>query len=199
MSVHQKDKWTTDAEFLLSCVALSVGLGNVWRFPFVRQSENKLNLIFLIMKTLSGCPSKRRFSHKTKSCLNFARFLIMKTLLGGAFLIPYVTVLVFVGKPLYYMELVLGQFSSRGCIKVYDLVPALRGIGVGQVLSTCFVTTYYASLMGLTIRYFLASFNDPLPWSLCDESWNVSCIDSSLKSNNFSNAKLQSSAELFFK
>lgn len=79
------------------------------------------------------------------------------------------------------------------------MVPALRGIGVGQVLSTCFVTTYYASLMGLTIRYFLASFNDPLPWSQCNDDWNVSCIDSSLKSNNFSNAKLQSSAELYFK
>lgn len=122
-----------------------------------------------------------------------------KNLSGGAFLIPYIIVLIVVGKPLYYMELVMGQFSSRGCIKVYDMVPALRGIGVGQVISTCFVTTYYASLMGLTIRYFLASFNDPLPWSQCNKNWNVSCIDSRLKSNNFSNARLQSSAELYFK
>jgi hypothetical protein len=29
-----KDKWGNDIEFLLSCIALSVGLGNVWRFPF---------------------------------------------------------------------------------------------------------------------------------------------------------------------
>jgi Sodium:neurotransmitter symporter family len=31
----KKDKWGKDIEFLLSCIALSVGLGNVWRFPFV--------------------------------------------------------------------------------------------------------------------------------------------------------------------
>lgn len=72
------------------------------------------------------------------------------------------------------------------------------GVGVGQVLSTCFVTTYYASLMALTIRYFLASFSDPLPWSQCREEWNVSCIDSSLKSTNFSKTKMKSSAELYF-
>lgn len=30
----KKDKWGKDIEFLLSCISLSVGLGNVWRFPF---------------------------------------------------------------------------------------------------------------------------------------------------------------------
>lgn len=117
---------------------------------------------------------------------------------GGAFVIPYIIVLVLVGKPLYYMELLLGQFSSRGCIKVYDMAPVMRGIGVGQVISTCLVTTYYASLMALTIRYFIASFSDPLPWSQCKAEWNVSCIDSELKSNNFSGQKLQTSADLYF-
>lgn len=28
----QKDQWGNDIEFLLSCITLSVGLGNVWRF-----------------------------------------------------------------------------------------------------------------------------------------------------------------------
>lgn len=152
----KKDKWGKDIEFLLSCIALSVGLGNVWRFPFTALENG-----------------------------------------GGAFVIPYIIVLFFVGKPLYYMELLLGQFSSRGCIKVYDMSPAMRGIGVGQVISTCFVTTYYASLMALTIRYFIASFSDPLPWSECRDEWNTSCIDSSLRSSNFS-GKIKSSAELYF-
>lgn len=30
-----RDTWGKDIEFLLSCIAMSVGLGNVWRFPFV--------------------------------------------------------------------------------------------------------------------------------------------------------------------
>lgn len=30
-----RDNWGRGIEFLLSCIAMSVGLGNVWRFPFV--------------------------------------------------------------------------------------------------------------------------------------------------------------------
>jgi hypothetical protein len=28
----QKDQWGNEIEFLLSCITLSVGLGNVWRY-----------------------------------------------------------------------------------------------------------------------------------------------------------------------
>jgi Sodium:neurotransmitter symporter family len=30
----ERGSWGKDVEFLLSCIALSVGLGNMWRFPF---------------------------------------------------------------------------------------------------------------------------------------------------------------------
>lgn len=81
-----RDKWTRSIEFLLSCIAMSVGLGNIWRFPYTAYKNG-----------------------------------------GGAFLIPYVVVLFLVAKPIYFMEMILGQFSSKGCVKVYDFVPAFRG------------------------------------------------------------------------
>ncbi|KAI8033384.1 hypothetical protein M5D96_013865 [Drosophila gunungcola] len=31
----QRDQWGKGVEFPISCIALSVGLGNVWRFPFI--------------------------------------------------------------------------------------------------------------------------------------------------------------------
>uniref|UniRef100_A0A182SKN4 Transporter n=1 Tax=Anopheles maculatus TaxID=74869 RepID=A0A182SKN4_9DIPT len=31
----ERDQWGKGVEFLMSCIAMSVGLGNVWRFPFV--------------------------------------------------------------------------------------------------------------------------------------------------------------------
>lgn len=82
----KREGWNNDIEFLMSCIALSVGLGNVWRFPFIALENG-----------------------------------------GGAFLIPYLIVLILVGKPVYYLEMLLGQFSSRGSVKVYDFVPILRG------------------------------------------------------------------------
>lgn len=32
---HDRDQWGKGIEFLLSCIAMAVGLGNVWRFPFI--------------------------------------------------------------------------------------------------------------------------------------------------------------------
>lgn len=82
----QRDTWGKSTEFLMSCIAMSVGLGNIWRFPFTALENG-----------------------------------------GGAFLIPYIIVLVLVGRPIYYLEMLLGQFSSRGSVKVYDFSPAMRG------------------------------------------------------------------------
>jgi solute carrier family 6 (neurotransmitter transporter, glycine) member 5/9 len=83
---HDRENWGKGIEFLLSCIAMSVGLGNVWRFPFVALENG-----------------------------------------GGAFVFPYIVVLLVVGKPIYFMEMVIGQFSSRGSVKVYDFAPAMRG------------------------------------------------------------------------
>lgn len=30
----ERPNWSNGLEFLMSCISMSVGLGNVWRFPF---------------------------------------------------------------------------------------------------------------------------------------------------------------------
>ncbi|XP_017068126.2 sodium-dependent nutrient amino acid transporter 1 [Drosophila eugracilis] len=136
---EERATWGKGVEFLMSCIAMSVGLGNVWRFPFTALDNG-----------------------------------------GGAFLIPYLIVLFLIGKPIYYLEMVIGQFSSRGSVKVFDLCPAMKGVGIGQVISISMVTTYYVAIMGITLRYLYDSFRSPLPWSECRPEWQSSCVASSL-------------------
>lgn len=52
---------------------------------------------------------------------------------GGAFLIPYLVVLFFIGKPLYFLEMALGQFSSYGQVKVWAMVPILKGKAYSEI------------------------------------------------------------------
>nr|XP_053649624.1 sodium-dependent nutrient amino acid transporter 1-like [Cherax quadricarinatus] len=165
-SVHQEpetEKWYSSREFLLSSIAMSVGLGNVWRFPFVALENG-----------------------------------------GGAFLILYILVIIFIGRPLYYMELCMGQFSSSGSIKVWDLSPAFRGLGYSQALATWAVVTYYVSLMALTIYYFFASFSSVLPWSLCGSWSSETCVDLNTNAHDLaatlgiSVTNLTSAAEEYF-
>ena len=59
---------------------------------------------------------------------------------GGAFLIPYICVLMLVGRPLYFMELALGQFSSAGqrmlyCTSQHSLYNSAGwALGTGQTV-----------------------------------------------------------------
>ncbi|ETN63082.1 Sodium and chloride-dependent glycine transporter [Anopheles darlingi] len=155
-----REKWGRNLEFLMSCVALSVGFGNVWRFPHTAYVNG-----------------------------------------GGAFVIPYLIVLFVIGRPIYYLEMVLGQFSNRGCVKVYDLAPAMRGIGVGQTIAIFTVITYYTAVLAITLRYLIVSFSAELPWARCDPSW-TDCIDSwrtgNLTSAGDNGTLRKASAELYF-
>lgn len=81
-----KETWGNDIEFLFSCISLSVGLGNIWRFPYIAFQNG-----------------------------------------GGTFVIPYLIVLLIIGRPVYYLEILVGQFSGRGCIKAFDMAPVLKG------------------------------------------------------------------------
>ncbi|KAK2587414.1 hypothetical protein KPH14_003128 [Odynerus spinipes] len=162
---QERAQWGNDKEFLMSCIAMSVGLGNIWRFPFTAYENG-----------------------------------------GGAFLIPYIIILIVIGKPFYLLEMILGQFSSRSAIKIWAIAPAFKGIGIAQFITLLALTSYYCSLMALTLFYLVASFQSELPWGKCKQEWGPYCLNSqkgndsetSPNGTSLSNVTYLSSAELYF-
>ncbi|KAH8236195.1 hypothetical protein KR026_006411, partial [Drosophila bipectinata] len=132
----ERSNWGNGLEFLMSCISVSVGLGNVWRFPFTAYENG-----------------------------------------GGAFLIPYIIVLFLIGKPMYYLEMIMGQFTSQGTVKIWSVCPGFVGVGYGQAFGTICIISYYSSLLALTLYYLFVSFQSELPWSYCREDW-LNCVDS---------------------
>uniref|UniRef100_A0A665T524 Transporter n=1 Tax=Echeneis naucrates TaxID=173247 RepID=A0A665T524_ECHNA len=122
-----RPKWENKAQYILTCVGFCIGLGNVWRFPYLCQSHG-----------------------------------------GGAFLIPYLILLVLEGMPLLLMEFAIGQRLRKGSVGVWrSISPYLTGIGIASMLVSFLVGLYYNTLIAWIMWYFFNSFQDPLPWSQC--------------------------------
>ncbi|XP_067948115.1 sodium- and chloride-dependent glycine transporter 1-like isoform X2 [Watersipora subatra] len=130
--VEPRGTWGGKIEFLLSCVGYAVGLGNVWRFPYLAYRNG-----------------------------------------GGAFLIPYLIMLLICGVPLFFMELAFGQFASLGPITMWRAVPLFKGVGWGMIVVSFMVGIYYNVIISWTLYYFFASMTSQLPWELCNEWWNT--------------------------
>uniref|UniRef100_A0A0K0CZ07 Rod shape-determining protein MreD n=1 Tax=Angiostrongylus cantonensis TaxID=6313 RepID=A0A0K0CZ07_ANGCA len=59
---------------------------------------------------------------------NLWRFPFLVFRHGGiAFFVPYLVVLIIAALPMFFMELVLGQFSSLAAISVWNVVPLFKG------------------------------------------------------------------------
>uniref|UniRef100_A0A3P8NN98 Transporter n=1 Tax=Astatotilapia calliptera TaxID=8154 RepID=A0A3P8NN98_ASTCA len=122
-----RPKWDNKAQYLLTCVGFCVGLGNVWRFPYLCQSHG-----------------------------------------GGAFMIPFLILLVLEGIPLLHLEFAIGQRLRKGSVGVWRAInPYLTGVGIASLLVSFLVGMYYNTIMAWIMWYLFNSFQDPLPWSQC--------------------------------
>ncbi|KAL1115231.1 hypothetical protein AAG570_007262, partial [Ranatra chinensis] len=101
---------------------------------------------------------------------------------GGAFLIPYTLMLLFGALPLFYMELILGQYNRQGPITVWKICPIFKGVGMCAVIVAFFVSFYYNVIIGWSLYFLIASFSQELPWLHCNNTWNtLLCRDSALE------------------
>ncbi|XP_003340647.1 sodium-dependent neutral amino acid transporter B(0)AT1 [Monodelphis domestica] len=122
-----RPKWDNKAQYMLTCVGFCVGLGNVWRFPYLCQSHG-----------------------------------------GGAFMIPFLILLILEGVPLLHLEFAIGQRLRKGSVGVWSSIhPTLKGVGIASMFVSFMVGLYYNTIIAWVMWYFFNSFQDPLPWSSC--------------------------------
>ncbi|KAJ4928395.1 hypothetical protein JOQ06_016187 [Pogonophryne albipinna] len=136
-----RPKWDNKAQYLLTCVGFCVGLGNVWRFPYLCQSHG-----------------------------------------GGAFMIPFLILVVLEGIPLLYLEFAIGQRLRKGSVGVWSAIsPNLAGVGVASMTVSFLVGMYYNTIIAWVMWYFFNSFQSPLPWSQCPLNDNLTDLVSECK------------------
>ncbi|XP_025108535.1 sodium- and chloride-dependent glycine transporter 1-like [Pomacea canaliculata] len=86
---------------------------------------------------------------------------------------PYIVALSLIGLPLAFLEASLGQFCSQNAIRCWDLAPLFRGIGVAMVINAFWWSWYFSLMQAITQFYIFSSFEVPLPWKTCQNTWNT--------------------------
>lgn len=90
---------------------------------------------------------------------------------GGSFFVAYFILLVLIGKPLYYLEVSLGQFSQCGPLAVWKMCPIGIGVGFAQITVSTIVSVYYNVVMCYCLYFIFSSFQAVVPWSICSPDW----------------------------
>ncbi len=81
--------------------------------------------------------------------------------------------LIFVGKPMYYMETAMGQFSRTSPLQLWRCAPIAKGVGFAMIVLSLIVSIYYNVIMAYSIIYVGASIvgiTDKLPWTYCGKN-----------------------------
>uniref|UniRef100_H2UF88 Transporter n=1 Tax=Takifugu rubripes TaxID=31033 RepID=H2UF88_TAKRU len=154
--VVNRPTWSGQLEFILATVGYVVGLGNVWRFPYLCYSNG-----------------------------------------GGAFMIPYLVMVVVCGIPLVLMEFTIGQYTRQGPVRAFSRIcPLFKGAGLSTVVISFIFSTYHNVVLCWSLFYMFTSFGATLPWMSCNNTWNLveNCSSGFLSSNN---TELQSANLLF--
>ncbi|CAG06703.1 unnamed protein product, partial [Tetraodon nigroviridis] len=144
--LNARGQWANKAEFLLAVAGQIIGLGNVWRFPY------------LCYKNGGG---KARDSNGYS--VAFVLFSVHGSLWPGLFFFCWCMT---VG-PIGHWK-VHPSFCG-----VYLTSCALTGLGYASQVIILHGCVYYIVILAWALFYLLYSFQTELPWSHCNNTWNT--------------------------
>ncbi|XP_067649940.1 sodium- and chloride-dependent glycine transporter 1-like [Haliotis asinina] len=104
---------------------------------------------------------------------------------GGAFLILFMLFTIIGAIPCVFVEMVIGQFSQSGPVRVWNICPPFKGIGLGTVAISWTYATYNSGIFAWYLYYFFNSFSTYLPWTQCSNDWNTAtCVTHDMHIND---------------
>lgn len=95
----------------------------------------------------------------------------------------------------------MGQYTSLGPMKIWNITPIMRGISWGSMFFVSFLSIYYNMLIAWGLYFFYESFQSVVPWSHChtDECVEFEQLSEYLHRNDTNGTKpLSPSADYFF-
>ena len=119
MSDNGRGHWQTRAGFVAAAAGSAIGLGNIWRFPFITGRYG-----------------------------------------GGAFVLVYILLLIFIGYPVMNSELILGRKTEKNPVGAYKAlapgspwaIAGFMGVAAGFI-----ILSYYSVVAGWAISYIFKS------------------------------------------
>ncbi|XP_048462621.1 sodium- and chloride-dependent taurine transporter-like [Rhincodon typus] len=168
----QREKWASKLDFILSVAGGFIGLGNVWRFPYLCY-KNGGGKCFGQGAILCGRPFSLAQGGGGGSCTVCSIFFC--TLVGMS-------------------EDPLLQFLEKSKVDVvpcsYPLadtgscVFGWLGIGCASIVIVSLLNVYYIVILAWGLYYLFQTFQSELPWATCGHTWNTkNCIEDRLRKN----------------
>ncbi|OAF65251.1 hypothetical protein A3Q56_07034 [Intoshia linei] len=81
--------------------------------------------------------------------------------------------LFFIGIPIFFLELSIGQFISRGPLHAFRHSLILKGIGISMMIISAMVALYYHIILAWVALYLVKSLTSILSWSKCNPELNI--------------------------
>ncbi|KAI1242921.1 Sodium- and chloride-dependent transporter XTRP3, partial [Lamprotornis superbus] len=135
--------WDNPLQFVFACISYAVGLGNVWRFPYLCQMYGGGGFLipYLIMLIAEGMP------------LLYLELAVGQRMRQGSIgawkiISPYLC-----GVGMFLVSIFIFQHA--------------RNMGVASVVVSFFLSMYYNVINAWAFWYLFHSFQDPLPWATC--------------------------------
>ncbi|KAK4471623.1 hypothetical protein MN116_005034 [Schistosoma mekongi] len=118
---------------------------------------------------------------------------------GAAFLIAYLIMLTFCVVPLFYLELLVGQYFQQGCVSLWKIALLFKGIGWASCIITFLASLYYNTIISWAFYYLFSTFQSELPWTNCNHSWNApTCHELSMHNLSFYDSTISTPTREFF-